>query len=88
VAGGINNVDFGIVPVDSGVLGENGDAALTLQIVGVHDALNRYSAFTEYVGLLEHTVNQCGFTMIDVGDNCDITDVISYLGHDTFLSTA
>jgi hypothetical protein len=40
------------------------------------------------VGLLEHSIDQSGFTMIDVGDNCDITDVISYLRHDTFLSTA
>src|SRR6185369_6076636 len=88
VAGGIDNVDFGIVPVDSGVLGENGDAPLTLQIVGVHDALNCRGTFAENMGLLEHSVNQSGFTMIDVGDYCDITNVISYLRHDTFLSTA
>jgi hypothetical protein len=31
--------------------------------------------------LLEHPVNQGRFAMIDVGDNCDITDVFSYWSH-------
>ena len=41
VARGIHDVDLGVAVVDGGVLGQNGDAALTLQVVGVHDALHR-----------------------------------------------
>jgi hypothetical protein len=39
VAGGVDDVDLGVVIVDRGVLGENGDAALFFEVVGVHDAL-------------------------------------------------
>ena len=38
VTRGVNNVDAGVVVIDSRVFRQNGDAALTLQIVGVHDA--------------------------------------------------
>src|SRR5882757_4379808 len=37
VAGRVNDIDFGVVKKESGILGENGDAALALEIVGIHD---------------------------------------------------
>ena len=39
VAGGVDDVDLGVVVVDRGVLGQDGDAALALEVVRVHDAL-------------------------------------------------
>ena len=39
VAGGVDDVDLDAVVADAGGLGENGDAALALQVVGIHDAL-------------------------------------------------
>ena len=41
VAGRVHNVDFHVVVEDGGVLGQNGDAALALQVVGVHDPLDQ-----------------------------------------------
>ena len=45
VAGGVDDVDAGLarfsVPEDAGALGEDGDPALALLVVGVHGALNR-----------------------------------------------
>ena len=38
VAGGVDDVDAGILPLHRGRLGQDGDAALALQIVGVHGA--------------------------------------------------
>ena len=42
VAGRVDDVDLDVVIADAGGFGENGDAALALQIVGVHDALGDY----------------------------------------------
>jgi hypothetical protein len=39
VAGGVDDVDAGVLPDQRGHLGEDGDAALALEVVGVHDAL-------------------------------------------------
>ena len=39
VAGRVDDVDLDAVIADAGDLGEDGDAALALQVVGVHDAL-------------------------------------------------
>ncbi len=39
VAGGIDDVDLDVVIADAGGFGENGDAALALEFVRIHDAL-------------------------------------------------
>ncbi len=36
VTGGVDDVDAVVVPGDGGVLGQDGDAAFTLQIIGIH----------------------------------------------------
>src|SRR5712672_3767026 len=41
VAGRVNDIDFSVVKKESGILGENGDAALALEIVGIHDTLDQ-----------------------------------------------
>jgi len=40
----INNVDTVFVPLDGRVLGQNGDTALTLLVIGIHDALSAFIA--------------------------------------------
>ena len=64
--------------VDGGVLGENRDALLALEVAGVHDALAGLLdrvALGECSGLPEHCVNQRGLAMIDVCDDGDISQV-------------
>ena len=47
VAGGIDDVDLDALIVNGGVLGQDGDAALALQIVGVHHALGHLLVLAE-----------------------------------------
>ena len=86
VARGIDHVDGDAVRftvlrreragvLDRRVLGENGDALLTFQIVGIHDTIRNFLTFVEHVGLLEHGVNQGGLAVIDVRYDCHITDI-------------
>jgi len=75
VAGGVDDVDAGVLPLHRGSFGEDGDTALTLQIVGVHRALGDFLVFAEGAGLLEQAVDQGGLAVVDVGDDGDVAEV-------------
>ena len=51
VAGRVHDVDLDVVIDDAGDLGEDGDAALALQVVRVHDALHRRSSLSRKMPL-------------------------------------
>src|SRR5690606_10546376 len=79
VPGGIDDVDAVAVPVDGGVLGQDGDAAFLFLVVAVHHALAQLVAFAEGAGLLQQLVDEGGLAMVDVGDDGDIAQVFD--GH-------
>ena len=60
VAGGIDDVDAHALVVHGGVFGKDGDAALALQVVGVHHALGHLLVFAKDAALFEHFVHQRG----------------------------
>ena len=72
VARGVDNVDLDVVVEDGGVLGQNGDAALALQVVGVHHALDMRFVGAEGAALVQHGVHQSGLAVVDVRDDGDI----------------
>ena len=55
VARRIDDVDAGVLPDDRGRLGEDGDAALLLEIVRIHGALGDALVFAEGAGLLDRS---------------------------------
>ena len=63
-----------VVIADAGGLGENGDAALALEVVRVHDALGDGFIGAEDAALLEHGVDQGGLAVVDVSDDCDVAN--------------
>ena len=69
MARGVHDVDLHVLVVDGGVLGQDGDAALPLQIAGVHDAVHSGLILAVDTALLEHLVHQGGLAMIDVRDD-------------------
>ena len=69
VARGIDNVDLGVAIADGGVFGEDRDAALTLEVVRVHDAVDDLLIFAVHAALLEHFVDEGGLAVVDVGDD-------------------
>ena len=75
VAGGVDDVDAGVLPLHRGRLGQNGDAALALQIVGVHGAIRHLLVLAERTGLLEELVDEGRLAVVDVGDDGDVTKV-------------
>ncbi len=80
VAGGVDDVDAGAVVLDRAVLGDDGDAALTLQIVGIHDALGELFMRGERAGLLQQTVDERRLAVIDVRNDGDVADGLAHEG--------
>ena len=81
MARGVNDVDFGSFIGYGSVFGEDGDATLSLNIVGVHDALGNLLTFPEHAALLKKLVHKSGFAVVNMGNNCYISDVFSLLLH-------
>ena len=87
VARGVHHVDLYVLISDGGVLGQNGNAALPLQIAGVHHAVHNLLIFPVDAALLEHLVHQRCLAMVNVGDNSYVSqmfvlhnlNVLSYL---------
>ena len=75
VAGRVDDVDARVLPEDGGALGEDGDAALALQVVAVHGLRLHLLVLAEGAGLLEQRVDQRGLAVIDVGDDRDVAKV-------------
>jgi hypothetical protein len=72
VARGVDHVDRGAVPLDRGLLREDRDALLALQVAGVHHPVDRLGAPAEGAGGAEHGVDQRGLAVVDVGDDGDV----------------
>ena len=72
VARGIHDVDVVAVPVDGGVLRQNGNTALFLLVVGVHHALVVELVALQGAGLTQEFVYQGGLTMVNVSNDGDV----------------
>ena len=77
MARGVKDVDFYAFMHNCSIFGKYGDTTLTLQSIGVHNAILYMFISTENTALLQHSINQSGLAMVNVGDNCYITNIIS-----------
>ena len=76
VARGIHDVDVVAVPPECRVLGADGDAFFLLQIHGIHHADFGLLVGAECSRLLEELVHERGLSVVNVGDDCDVTNFI------------
>ena len=74
MAGGIHRVDARALPFNRGAFGQNGDAALTLLVVGVHGALFHMLIFAHRAGLLEQLVYERGLAVVDMRDDRNVAN--------------
>ena len=74
VARGVHDVDLGVLVVDSGVLCQNGNAPLPLQVARVHDPVYGGLVLPVDAALLEHLVYQGGLAVVNVGNNGYVSD--------------
>ena len=74
MTGSIDDVDLHIVVEDGRVLGQNRDAALALQLVGVHHAFDVVFVGAKSAALLQHGIDQSGLAMVNVRNNGDVAN--------------
>ena len=72
VARGIYDVDLYALVMYRGVLCQNGNAALTLDVARVHDTLLYHLIFAESASLLEHLIDQSSLAMVNVRNDGDV----------------
>ena len=75
VARRVDDVDLRALVPDARVLGEDRDALLALEVVGVHDALVDVLVLAEGAGLPQHGVDEGRLAVVDVGDDGDVAEL-------------
>ena len=73
---GVDYVYLCVAVPHGGVLCHDGDAALTFEIVRVHDALHDLLVFAVNAGLLEHFIDKSGLAVVNVCNNGDVSKLI------------
>ncbi len=77
MAGRVDDVDLRAVQAHRGVLGEDRDALLPLEIAGVHDPLGHVLVGPKRPGLPEHGVDEGGLPVVDVRHDGDVPQVVA-----------
>ena len=80
MAGRVDDVDLGAMEAHAGDLGEDGDAALFFQFVGIHDAFGDCFVSSEDAALAKHGVDQRGLAVVNVRNDSDVTGVLTHFG--------
>ena len=75
VPGRIDDIDLHAAIGDRRVLGDDGDAALALEVAPIHDALAHVLVGAKDVALLKHPVHERRLAVVDMRDNGDIADL-------------
>ena len=75
MAGRVDDIDLMAAVVYRSVFAQDGNAAFTFQIVGVHNAVHGLLVLAVYAALLEHLVNQGCLAVVNVSDNCYISNI-------------
>ena len=73
----IDKIDFHAAIRECCVLGQNGDAAFPFQGKRVHHPLGYLFIVPKGAALFEQGVNKGGFTMIDMSDNGDVSNILT-----------
>jgi len=76
----VDDVDGHVAVADGCVLGEDGDALLALEVVGVHDQRADVLVVSEGVALLEKRIDQRRLAVVDVRDDRHVADVVAQIG--------
>ena len=71
----IYNINLDPVVENCRIFREYRNTALTLDITRVHHALTDLFIRAEHMALTQHRIHQCGLTVINMGNNCDITQL-------------
>ena len=79
VSRGVDDVHLHPAPAHGRVLGQDGDALLTLEVTGVHHAVSELLVGAERPGLAQERVDQGRLAVVDVRHDGHVSDVVAGL---------
>ena len=85
MTGSIDDVDLDPVIHDRGILRQDRDAFFPFQRVTIHNTVDSVLVFTENMALFEQGIDEGRLAVVDVGDNSDVSDVITVLHNTCFI---
>src|SRR5579885_1619855 len=85
MARSIDDIDPRVAPCDGCVLGHDGDAAFAVERERIHHPFLNVLVGPEDAGLPQHRIDQRGFSMIDVSDDREVSDVLA--AHTVWINT-
>ena len=71
-----HDINFDTIPHDGQVLCQNGNSTLPLLVIAVHDTFSGLvglGGITKDIRLTKKSIDKGGFTVIDVGNNGNVT---------------
>ena len=71
----VNNINLYAFIFYRCVFRKNGNASFTFQIIAIHDELTGFLVFAEDLGSMQDFVDQCCFTMVNVSNDGDVSDI-------------
>ena len=75
MAGGVDNVDLNVLIIDRGIFRKDGNSALALEVIRVHNTVCGFLVFAVDAALTEHLVNKGSLTVVNVRDDRNIPEV-------------
>ena len=77
MARSIDDINSDRAPGNRGIFGQNGDATLALQGKGIEHPLHHLFVSAEDSRLAEQGVHEGGLAVVNVGDNCQVSDIVA-----------
>ena len=74
---GINNIYFNIIIMNGCIFRKDGNTTFSFNIIGVHNTFRNFLIFSEDSALFEQFIHDGCFSVIDVGNDCNISYIIS-----------
>ena len=81
MSGSVHDIDLSSFIIYSSVFTQDRDSPFPLEIIGVHDPFLYCLIFAKYTALPEQTIYQCGFAVVNMGDDRHVSDIFSFLLH-------
>ena len=69
-----------------GILRKDRDTALSLNVIGVHDALHHFLVGAEHAALAQKLIHQSGLAVVYMGNDRYVSDILAFDLHKTPLS--
>src|SRR5437016_1428548 len=75
----VDDIDAGVLPDERGDLGEDGDAALSFEVVRIHRPFGDFLVVAEGAGLGQEPVDHGCLAVIDMGNDGDVAQFHGFL---------